>query len=92
MDGPALIKVLVSANGRSSNKTELKLQKKQALKEAYSLLQPDQLKEISDTFGPDFTLFGFQQRPKAFEDFSRADFINTGALDLSKDWSMERVL
>ncbi|RUS81676.1 hypothetical protein EGW08_010538 [Elysia chlorotica] len=89
MDGPELIKVLLSANGKSSNRTELKLQKKQALKEAFSSLQPQQFTEILEKFGPDFTLFGFQQKPKAFEDFSRASFVNTGALDLTKDWNMD---
>ncbi|GFN95960.1 carbohydrate sulfotransferase [Plakobranchus ocellatus] len=91
-DGPALISILVEANLKSTNKTELKLQKKQALKEAFSLLQPEQFNDIWEIFGPDFQLFGFEKVPKEFDTASKAHFINTGSLDLTKDWNMEKVL
>lgn len=92
VDMSLMIGLLQKAKSRSTNHTELKIQKQQAFLEAYRTLEPHQLLQIMVVYGADFKLFDYDIRLVDGMLQKQQHIPNTGALDWTKDWDLSPVL
>ncbi|KAH9504251.1 hypothetical protein Btru_064454 [Bulinus truncatus] len=92
INGPLLVEVLKVAAKASTNRTELKIQKSQALLEAFSTITEEQFASLKQVFQTDFQLFNYNARPDKLSR-SRLDKVTyTGAFDWKKNWNLKSVL
>ncbi|XP_005100186.2 carbohydrate sulfotransferase 13 [Aplysia californica] len=86
------VRVLTEARDRYLNKTELKIQKKQAYLEAfYSVPQPV-LQKLDDIYKLDALFFGYEKVGNRFKTGNRLPLVHTGAFDLTREWDLSPVL
>ncbi|XP_005095308.1 carbohydrate sulfotransferase 14-like [Aplysia californica] len=74
------------------NKTELKIQKKQAFLEAMITLEDSQFIDIQNLFFEDFVMFGYDAIPSVLKKAETGSIKLTNALDWTKDWDLSPVL
>ncbi|CAL1540574.1 unnamed protein product [Lymnaea stagnalis] len=89
MQGKDFIEILKQTLRASTDKRELRFQKRYALLEAFSGLKQSQLESIAMIFKPDFMMFGYDPQMMARD---LKDFAQTGAFDWDKSWDLSEVI
>ncbi|XP_059140505.1 carbohydrate sulfotransferase 12-like, partial [Physella acuta] len=90
MTRSSLIAHMENVMSTSTNLTELKLQKRQAMLEAFASLKSSHLEKIKKVYQNDFLMFGYEPNMEAL--LSAQPIKITGALDWWKNWDMTSVL
>ncbi|CAL1540575.1 unnamed protein product [Lymnaea stagnalis] len=92
MDGASLVEVLKQAVRASTNRTELGIQKRQAMVEAFSRVTPSQIAAIKRTFFLDFQMFDYDSSPPSLANSRTGVAAMTDAFDWRKDWDLSPAL
>ena len=86
MDNTTFIGFLSKARREFYRQSELDFQKSQAMKEAYSGVKPDLMKQLAERYQLDIQMFGYMEKMKKMLDLG--DVSNTGAFDHKKPWDL----
>ncbi|KAI8775372.1 carbohydrate sulfotransferase 10 isoform X1 [Biomphalaria glabrata] len=92
INGALLTDLLKMAVLASTNRTELSIQKSQALLEAYSTLAENQFDSIRRVYDMDFKLFNYNSQPEELSPTRLAEVKHTGAFDWRKKWDLTSIL
>ena len=89
MDLKSYIDVLTRSRNEFFNKTELKMQKKQAYKEAYGQLTLNLIRGVQERYELDSEMFGYEN---VVRDLLNPDpVMDTGVFDYNKPWDLSKL-